>query len=554
MSTGAVRLHEVEPGQGLPADGLNRLRAQRLNPFAGRAIGEDEFDRLQAWGDARIAALEGALPAAGIVSGLGCRLERQGGEQVIRVEPGIGIGSGVGLGRGRELYQLNHALAHAWTALRDAYRSRPDSPDAPLSGLYLVVLNAEFLHLDVNPDQAPCRRDELDRLRDARIARGLVLGLAGVDPALWAIDEVEQAPLTAANRFLGGLLLEPLRMPAYAGVALGLIGVRDDALLWLDAAAGALPALEHPVHIQLRAHLHQAFEQVLTAGLRAGDTADAALQSFSPAYLPAAAELPTFLLNNPAGVNPLPRLGWFPSSAALELQVLPESSLPVILGANLNRAATAFGELAGDRYRIGLVLADSDYRDGLLALPRLDAELPDLLRRQGMLARNAAADSQDAWDALAAGFNQSANADVKVPPRPIAAEHPAQVLNDLGAKDWLARQANADLEAPYSANWPTAGNDLPAAKPVTDDTPEETPAGLLAQAATEADEQSRLDELLSDLEALLELFETEKKQQLSLVDTVAIDLSQVAGGIAGDGSGLGIARVARQLKNGSEVD
>jgi hypothetical protein len=541
MSAETIRLHEVDSGQGLPADGLNRLRAQRLNCFPGRALGEDEFDRLQAWGDARIAALEGAMPAPGIVSGLGCRLERQDGEPVIRVEPGVG------LGRGHELHSLNSALTRGWTGLRDAFRARPDSPDAALSGLYLVVLDAEFFHLDVNPDQAPCRRDEPDRLRDARIARGLVLHLAAVDPALWTLDEVEQQPLTAANRFLGGLLAEPLRMPAYGGVAVALIGVRDDALLWLDAAAGAFPAVEQPIHAQLRGHLHRAFEQVLAAGLRAGDTPLAALQSFTPAYLPAAAELPSFLLANPAGVNPLPRLDWFPPGAALDLQVLPESSLPVVLGANLNRAATPFGELAGDRYRIGLVLADRDHRDGLLALPRLDAELPDLLRRQGILARNAAADLQDAWDALAAGFDQEANADVKVPPRPIAAEHPEQVLKALGDRDWLAKQANASLEAPYSTDWPAAGNDLPEAKPVRDDPPDDIADGLLARAAAEQAEQERLDEMLADIDALLELLEQEKKQGRGLVDTLTIDLAQLAGGIAGDGSGLRIASIARQV-------
>jgi len=541
MSATTIRLHEVGPGQGLPADGLDRLRAQRLNSFPGRALGEDEFDRLQAWGDARIAALEGALPAPGIVGGLGCRLERQDGEPVIRVEPGTG------LGRGHELHGLNSTLTRGWTGLRDAFHARPDSPDAPLNGLYLVVLDGEFFPLDVNPDQAPCRRDELDRLRDARIARGLVLALAAVDPALWSIDEVAQQPLAAANRFLGGLLAEPLRMPHYAGVSVALIGVRDDALLWLDAAAGAFPALDQPVHAQLRAHLHHAFERVLAAGLRAGDTPLAAMQGFSPAYLPAAAELPPFLLANPAGVDPLPRLDWFPPGAALELQVLPESSLPVILGANLNRPATPFGELAGDRYRVALFLADRDYRDGLLALPRLDTALPDLLRRYGILARNAAADLQDAWDTLAAGFDQDANPDVEVPSRPVAAEDPADVLIALGQRGWLAKQANADLEAPYSADWSDPAGDLPDAKPVHDQPPDDVAGGLLARAAAEQAEQQRLQEMLADIDELLDLFEQEKKQGRGLVDTLTIDLAQLAGGIAGDGSGLRIASIAREV-------
>lgn len=541
MSADAIRLHEVDGGRGLPADGLNRLRAQRLNPFPGRALGEDEFDRLQAWGDARIAALEGALPAAGILGGLGCRLERDGGDPVVRVEPGVA------LDRTHEMLTLNHALTRSWTSLRDAFRARPDSPDAPLSGLYLVLLDAEFLHLDVDPDDAPCRRDELDRLRDARIARGLALHLVAVDPGLWNLTEIVRAPLRAANRFLGGLIAQPLRMPVHGGVAVALIGVRDDALLWLDAAAGAFPAVDQPVHAQLRAHFHRALEQVLDAAVRSGADPLEALRGFAPAYLPAAAELPSFLLANPAGVNPLPHLDWFPPGAALDLQVLPESSLSVVLGANLHRAPTPFGALAGDRYRIGLVLSDREYREGLLELPRLDPELPDLVRRRGILARNAAAELQTAWDALAAGFDQEADPDVKVPPRPLAAEDPEAVLGTLGARDWRAREAGADLEVPYQDRWPPATDDLPDARPVTEETPPGTPPGLLARAAVERDRQQELDEMLEDIDALLDLFEQDKKHHRGLVDTLTIDLARLAGGIAGDGSGLRVAAMARQV-------
>ena len=87
----------------------------------------------------------------GIVSGLGCRLELQDGEQVIRVAPGLG------LGRERELYSLHHSLTRDWIGLRDAFRAQSD--DSALNGLYLVVVGAQFFHLDVNPNQAPCRRD-----------------------------------------------------------------------------------------------------------------------------------------------------------------------------------------------------------------------------------------------------------------------------------------------------------------------------------------------------------------------------------------------------------
>ena len=51
MSADTIRLHRVATGQGLPADALSRQRNQRLHLFPGRALGEDELDRLQAWSD-----------------------------------------------------------------------------------------------------------------------------------------------------------------------------------------------------------------------------------------------------------------------------------------------------------------------------------------------------------------------------------------------------------------------------------------------------------------------------------------------------------------------
>jgi hypothetical protein len=537
MATDTIQLHEVTTGVGLPAVGLNRLRAQRLNLFPGRALGEDEFDRLQAWGDGRIAALEGALPRPGILSGLDCRLGQQDGEPVLWLAPGSGLGVG------RELLSLTAPLTKGWAGLRDEYKARPGSSSAPLDGLYLVVLDAVFFHLDVGANDAACRRTEPDRLRDARIARGLRLSLAAVDAALWTRAEVRDRPPTAANRLLGALLAEPERMPAYSGVSVALIGVRDNALLWLDAAAGAFGAVASPIAERLRAHLDSAILRTLRDGLRDGLTPLAAMQRFTPAWLPAAAELPAFLLNNPAGVNPLPRLDWFPVDAALELQVLPASSVPMVLGASLRRAATPFDRLAGDRYRIGIVVSDAVYRDDLLALPRLDAELPDLLRRTGILARNAAVDAQIAWDRLAAGFDTAANPDVAVPPRPVPAEAPDDVLKALGAHDWRAKQANATLEAPYSEGWPAPANDLPVERVA----PADPPDGLLARAAAEQALQKRLDEMLADIAALLEMLEEEKKQQRSLVDSLTVDLAQLAGGVAGDGSGLKVARVARSL-------
>jgi len=56
------------------------------------------------------------------------------------------------------------------------------------------------------------------------------------------------------------------------------------------------------------------------------------------------------------------------------------------------------------------------------------------------------------------------------------------------------------------------------------------------------------DEMLTDIAELLEMLDQEKKQQRGLVDALTIDLAQLAGGVAGDGSGLRIASVARGIQ------
>lgn len=534
----SIQLHEVEIGQGISPDDLTRMRSQRLNFFPDRPLGDDEFDRMQAWSDQRIAALEGSLQQPGIFDGLECRLHQEEALQIIQLLPGRG------LGRNRQLYALHHALEQEWTSLRDEFLSDPDTPNTPLNGLYLIVLDAEHFHMDVMPNQKPCQRDELDRLRDARIQRGLILRLAQVDMSLWDQQEVATEPALAANRFLGLLLQDKDRLPEYAGISVALIGVRDNALLWLDMSAAAFTADDAPLHRQLREHFHASIERRILTGLENGRVPEEAMNELRFAWLPAAAELPAILLENPAGVSPLPDLKWFPAGADEELQVVSESSLPVIMHTNLSRAATGFAAVAGDHYRIGLVVSDEHYRPDLLQLPQLEDEVVELLHRKGRECGNATADAQLIWDSLAAGFIPQDHPEIaSVPDRPVTPKPAEEILAQLGATEWQAKTANASLTAPYSANWPAAPHDLSAPMSVPID-PED---GLLARYSEEIDRQERLSELLEDIDDMLEMLEQEKKQQRGLVDALTIDLARLAGGVPGDGSGIKIARAAREV-------
>ena len=119
MNPDIVHLHEFLPGQGVSDDALERLRAQRLHVFEGRALGEDEFDRLQAWTDARIAGFESAFKDPGILHGLDCRLHSDDGHQIVEIQPGSG------LGRDGELHNLTASLQKPWESLSQAYRALP---------------------------------------------------------------------------------------------------------------------------------------------------------------------------------------------------------------------------------------------------------------------------------------------------------------------------------------------------------------------------------------------------------------------------------------------
>ena len=260
--------------------------------------------------------------------------------------------------------------------------------------------------------------------------------------------------------------------------------------------------------------------------------------------MPAAAELPAFLLERPEGVSPLPDLKWFPAGADEELQVIPAASLPVIMGTNLGRAPTGFDAVAGDHYRIGLVVSDEDYRPGLLQLPEVEQELVELLYRNARWCENATMASRNLLHSLAGGFEAPANPEIaSVPELPQKPPSAQAVLENLGDQDWQAKSADTQgLHAPYQSSWPAPPDDLPA-----EDAEQPVAKGLLAKYVEETETIDALSEMLEDIDDLLEMLESERKQQRGLVDTLTIDLARLAGGIAGDGSGIKLASAAREI-------
>src|SRR5688572_4995815 len=89
--------------------------SERLHLFAGRHLGEEEFDRMQAYADQRLAPLL-AGRHAGIVQGLQVRLgPAGGGSEGFTVSPGLAVaGNGASLG-------LYYPLNQTWETLIDDY-------------------------------------------------------------------------------------------------------------------------------------------------------------------------------------------------------------------------------------------------------------------------------------------------------------------------------------------------------------------------------------------------------------------------------------------------
>ena len=97
----SIRLHEP---QRRPDD------PRRINLVPGRALGEREFERLQAYVDDRIAPLLASL-APGLVEGLACALFGTGTDTRVRVGPGLAVGAAGPLGR------LCYPLDQSWNEL-----------------------------------------------------------------------------------------------------------------------------------------------------------------------------------------------------------------------------------------------------------------------------------------------------------------------------------------------------------------------------------------------------------------------------------------------------
>ncbi|HNB04691.1 MAG TPA: hypothetical protein PKV97_02075 [Thauera aminoaromatica] len=533
----SIRLHEP---QRRPDD------PRRINLFPGRALGEREFERLQAYVDDRIAPLLASL-APGIVEGLACALFGTGTDTRVRVGPGLAVGAA------GQLVRLFYPLDQAWSELvAQAERDQ----DAPLrDGLFLLTIRSAVEEIDDATAAEPCTRSEPDALRERRIETVSLLGLQRIagSPRMMAMPQAR-----AANRIGVRLLREsPFRADS-GGVPLGLAKIVGKLPVWFDACAGRLLAEPDAAAHSLLAHAVatlEAWQRAHPAPLPAVAT-QTLDELLGLDFLPAAGPLPAALLRDPAARSP--SLAFLPGDLRVELAPVPAGTVEEGVVGELGRGPVDLIHGLGEHLRLLLAIPDLDYRRDLFDLPQRDTRLEDELFRRGERAAHAYQAWKARWYALFHGLSgaqlEALRAPVlltKAPPEP--GQYRTKLVTDR-AKTLrpapqgttshpladLATEGTAALPEPYASH-------LADPHPAPDDyqpVPDIQPAGnglLHRREALRADIrhlEAALDKSFRLLEEVGDFLGLQRQQ----LDALTVSFSTLAGGVPGDGLGSQLVR------------
>src|SRR5262245_45055857 len=150
--TSVIRLRD-------PADGASHKGQERLALFPGRALGEDEFDRIQVYFQSKLDRLL-AGTRQGVVYGLDVETALDDPDDVgetFVVKPGLAVGAD------GQAMALGAPLRPAWADLAAGHDD----------GLWLLVITRETREVELGDDDEACRRTEIDPVRDLRIEQVL---------------------------------------------------------------------------------------------------------------------------------------------------------------------------------------------------------------------------------------------------------------------------------------------------------------------------------------------------------------------------------------------
>ncbi len=324
----------------------------------------------------------------------------------------------------------------------------------------------------------------------------------------------------------------------------------------MSTEAGRFEARQHAGHRLLLAQVSATLQRVMDDA--ASRPAASSLEVFLAThlnldFLPAAGQLPLEWLHQRSAT--LPRLIGLPSGLGVDMVALPEQSVAELIQRHLPARPLDLRQPAGERLRLLLAVSEADYRADLLDIPPTDAVLEDDIYRLFMRAHKAWRVWREQFDGLYHLSEQSVLDEAQVqamglpeaePPPAL----PASVFASLITEAEALRRAPADpLPHPYQGPLPTAPaaylawlqrDDSGAAIPPPPALAEED--GLLVRFAIGQRDEEALANRLRSTQSLLEKLRDLLMLQRQQLDAQTVSLAALAGGVAGDGSGLKVAR------------
>lgn len=291
-------------------------------------------------------------------------------------------------------------------------------------------------------------------------------------------------------------------------------------------------------------------------------------------YMPAAGRFPDTLLGDIAGHQTgetaedwaLPELLFDARDLQVEMLPVPASTAFGVIHRELPRGALDLVHYQGDRLRIMVAVEDRDYRPDLMDLPEVDLDLIDDLFERAQnaietehdwatahrelynnLDSGLVVDGEITDEALALLKNTYLVAGYSItgsPDYPALDEDqreqlgiPAAIGNALKPAQFFADLSKQGSSRPYTNTIPTPpdGYDLPTFEPSTED-------GLYRQSADLATQIEQLEESLEQGHDLIDELNDFLSIQRQHLDAITTNFAALAGGVAGDGSGLRLMR------------
>ena len=547
---------------------------ERVHMFPGRHLGEEEFDREQAYADARLATvLQGK--AAGIVHGLDLQLGPNG-----LAEPGFSVSAGLALAANGQALGLYYPLRAEWVGLIGEFLNSSQTSNAV--GVYYLMLVRADRQIDA-PDIDPCQRTELDPSRDTQrvLAGSLALQRINIsDNAVNTLPREQIENWVAADRVDAGFMAKLGNSVPLALLAIEPKPVVEEEpelppaaryrLKWLSQEAGRYEALPNSGYRVLLNQTGAAMRRVMqAAGLPAN--AEIPLPQFLQDnlhldFLPAAGQLPLDWLQSPAA--PAPNLLWLPTHLGVDMVPVPEEAVIELLNRHIARRVIDLRQPAGDKIRLLLAVNEPDYRPNLLDIPPTDSLLESDIFRFYIRAYEAWRKWRQQFDVLY--FVEPSNN----PPLPAGdvdapIEHavldPAQFKNldlpkpeippalPLTIFERVIARANSEQQDPQNPGTPYPySNGVPVPPNFYSDwlgddgtpPPISVPSddGLVVQYAVALVELEAIENQIRAIRSRVEKTRDFLLLQRQQLDSQTVALAALAGGVAGDGTGLQVAR------------